>query len=50
MTVIKRNDIVLAWALLVALTAVSCWLGADHGMAVAAATVVILVLRSSQSW
>jgi len=44
MTVIKRNDILLTWALLVALTAVSWWLGADHGMAIAAATVVILVL------
>ena len=44
MTVIKRNDILLAWALLVALTAVSWWLGADHGTAVAAATIVILLL------
>ena len=44
MTVIKRNDILVAWALLVALTAVSWWLGADHGRAVAAAPIVILVL------
>lgn len=43
-TVLKRNDIVLAWALLVALTAASWWLGADHGMTAAVATVVILVV------
>jgi heme/copper-type cytochrome/quinol oxidase subunit 4 len=44
MTAVKRNDIVLAWALLVALTAVSWWLRADHGIALAAASTVILVV------
>jgi hypothetical protein len=44
MTVIRRSDIVLAWALLVALTAASWWLGADHGIALAAASTVILVV------
>jgi heme/copper-type cytochrome/quinol oxidase subunit 4 len=44
MTLIKRNDILLAWALLVALTAASWWLGTDHGIAVAAASTVILLV------
>jgi hypothetical protein len=44
MTVIKRNDLLLAWALLVALTAVSWWLGTDHSSVVAAASTVILVV------
>ena len=40
-----RNEIVLVWAALVALTAVSWWLGADHGVtSVAVATTVVLIV------
>lgn len=40
-----RNEIVLVWAALVALTAVSWWLGADHGVtSVVVATTVVLVV------
>ncbi|HTK66034.1 MAG TPA: cytochrome C oxidase subunit IV family protein [Pseudonocardia sp.] len=40
-----RNEIVLVWAALVALTALSWWLGADHGVtSVAVATTVVLVV------
>lgn len=45
MTTIKTTDIVAAWALLVALTGLSWWLGADHGgFAVTVATVVVLAV------
>jgi Flp pilus assembly protein TadB len=40
-----RNEIVLVWAALVALTALSWWLGADHGVAaVGVATTLVLVV------
>lgn len=44
MTSIARNSVVVAWAILVALTAVSWWLGTDNGPGVEAATSVILVV------
>lgn len=44
MTSLARNYVVVAWAILVALTAVSWWLGTDNGPGVEAATSVILVV------
>jgi heme/copper-type cytochrome/quinol oxidase subunit 4 len=44
MHTIRRNEIVAAWAVLVALTALSWWLGSDHGVTVALATTTILVV------
>ena len=45
MTAYLRNEIVGVWAALVALTALSWWLGADHGVtSVAVATTVVLIV------
>lgn len=44
-TAYLRNEIVLVWAALVALTGLSWWLGADRGVtSVAVATAVILIV------
>jgi heme/copper-type cytochrome/quinol oxidase subunit 4 len=39
-----RNEIVGVWAVMVALTGGSWWLGADHGVAATVATTAILVV------
>ena len=44
MTKIKRYDLVVVWALLMGLTALSWQLAAGHGVAVRTATTVILVV------
>jgi hypothetical protein len=45
MTTYLRNEIVQVWAVLVALTALSWWVGADHGVtAVGVATVAVIVV------
>jgi heme/copper-type cytochrome/quinol oxidase subunit 4 len=41
---LRRHETVATWAVLVALTGLSWWLGADHGVTAALATVVILVV------
>ena len=46
----NTNRLLLSWGILVSLTAISWWLGGDHGLGPALATVVILMIAFAKAF